>query len=125
MDSERNIVKFKNDIVSKRLRSRDMVVSYLAVSPAVRHFGEERPPKWRNDGDGSGTRPEIWRENSEKANMRLILFPRTTKSRGVIERCGRTESRGAESSVLLWRCEPSVQRLVVDRQIRFATRSTR
>ena len=73
----------KKAIVSKGLRSRDMVVSYPALSPRFHHFREERPPKWRNRGDGSGMRLEIWRGNSEKVNMRLILFPRMTKSRSM------------------------------------------
>ena len=76
-------MKLKRVIVSKGLRSRDMVVLYPALSPPFHHFREERPPKWQNSRDGSGTRLEIWHKNSEKASMPLILFPRTTKSRSM------------------------------------------
>ena len=84
VDSEQQSRKSKKVIVSKGLCSRDMVVSYQALSLPFCHFGEKCPPKRRNGRDGSRTKLEIWHENSEKAIKRLILFLRTTKLRSMV-----------------------------------------
>ena len=78
LQAMRRVMSDTSGFRTKGLCSRDMVLSYPALSPPFRHFREEHPPKWRNGGDGSEMRLERWRENSKKANMRLILFPRTT-----------------------------------------------
>ena len=84
MDSERQSRKLKKcDCLERTAFER---YGSLVPSPnsAVPPFWGGVSSKMVDSGDGSGTRLEIWRENSEKANMRLMLFPRTTKLRSMV-----------------------------------------